>query len=102
MDRHRALAVLYYNYPFLTVETDYEWVDEMIEFMTDDPKADKREVCNALNLKYPPEWWMRAYFEDGLVCSSRSDRCSRDAKQFDIVVLDELHVWRGNTDGTDC
>lgn len=28
---------------------------------------DKREVCAAHNLVYPPSWWMRAYFDDGLV-----------------------------------
>lgn len=67
MDRHMALAVLYYNYPPLTVETDPEWTEEMVESMTDDPKADKREVCEARGLEYPPEWWMRAYFDEGLI-----------------------------------
>lgn len=32
----------------------------------------------------------------------RCPKCSGDAKQFDIVVLDELHVWRDNADGADC
>lgn len=67
MDKHRALAVLYYNYPLLTVETDPEWTEDMVESMTDDPKADKREVCAAYDLVYPPSWWMRAYFDEGLI-----------------------------------
>lgn len=67
MDKHRALAVLYYNYPPLTVETDAEWTEEMVDMLTCDPKADKRAVCEAHNLEYPPEWWMRAYFDEGLI-----------------------------------
>ena len=66
MDRHRALAVLYYNYPPLTVETDPEWTEEMVMLLTEQ-SADKRTVCEVYGLEYPPEWWMRAYFDDGLV-----------------------------------
>ena len=69
MDKHRALAVLYYNYPALTVETDREWTEEMVEMLTRDRRADKRTVCERHGLRYPPEWWMRAYFDDGLVCN---------------------------------
>lgn len=69
MDAHRALAVLYYNYPALTVEEDVEWTDYMVEMMTGDPKADKRDVCAAHGLKYPPRRWMERYFAEGLIAN---------------------------------
>lgn len=77
MDRHRALAVLYYNYPTLTVETDPEWTDEMVILLAEQ-SADKRTVCEAYGLDYPPEWWMRAYFDEGLICPSCFDKRGRE------------------------
>lgn len=42
---------------------------------------------------------------EAMVCDS-CPKCGYSGKllgsKVDIVVLDELHVWRGNTDGTDC
>lgn len=67
MDRHRAMAVLYYNYPVDTIRYDLEWAYEMVDILTADRRADKREVCAAHNLVYPPNWWMRAYFDEGLI-----------------------------------
>lgn len=71
MDAHRALAVLYYNYPVLTVVEDAEWTDYMVEMLTEDPKADKRDVCMSHGLKYPPRWWMELYFGERVIANPR-------------------------------
>lgn len=62
MDYWRALCVLEFNYPSGTLCDDPEWVEEMIDMLTDDPKADKREVCKCHNLQYPPKEYFDWYF----------------------------------------
>lgn len=62
MDRHRAMAVLNFNYPLLTLETDPEWVEYMVDMLTEDAGADKRDVCAVHGLMYPPREFMEWYF----------------------------------------
>ena len=64
MDRWRAWAVLEFNYPQGTLHDDPEWAEEMVGMLTDDPKADKREMCAAHGLEYPPREFMERYFSD--------------------------------------
>lgn len=62
MDRSRALAVLYYNYPTLTVDEDTEWTEYMVDMLCR-YSGDKREACKAHGMKYPPKRWMEEYFK---------------------------------------
>lgn len=64
MDWRRAYAVLEFNYSSLTVMEDPDWAAEMVDILTADPKADKREVCKAHGLKYPPKKYMDWYFSN--------------------------------------
>lgn len=64
MDRWRAWCVLEFNYPWETIYHDQEWAEEMIEMLTEDSKADKREVCKCHGLKYPPKEYFDWYFKN--------------------------------------
>ncbi len=64
MDRHRAMAVLNFNYPPLTIQQDPEWAEEMVDMLTEDAGANKRDVCAAHGLMYPPREFMEWYFAD--------------------------------------
>lgn len=64
MDRHRAWAVLSFNYPMATLDDDQEWAEYMVDMLTEDAGADKRGVCAAHGLMYPPREFMEWHFAD--------------------------------------